>query len=268
MKEIVLTITAFMLNWNAMGQVSRGIVLASENKEGIKYALVYKSDKSSGTYTDENGYFELGTKPFDTLIVQHVSFVTKKIIVSNTEENIQVILNERLIDLKEIVVTSKTRKEKIKEKYAVIECDDFSTSYALEIPSVTDKFLVGVSIYLSKSGISTAPFRVLLTKTLETDINVFQENAFEVSASKGQSWVDVIFNNRINNEKLYIVIERIVHPKFAYKEFKHNCNGIALGFSDVFDSTQVIQANSNNTGWYDLKRTRNGYNLMIKPIYK
>ena len=105
-KHHLIIILTLFLN-NLFGQ--KIVVVDSVNKKPIAFVSV-RFNKENGTYTDENGTFELNKTAKDTLIFSHISFDELVLKATNIKDTI--IMSPNAIIIKEITVTN--GKESIK----------------------------------------------------------------------------------------------------------------------------------------------------------
>lgn len=264
--KVFLGFLTYGLSLNLSCQLLKGQVINAADQSGIVYALIYKKDKSDGTYTDSNGYFQFNCAPTDTLVVSHVSYHTRELVAKDIDNTIA--LEQNHIQLEEVIVSANSKKRKIKEKYGVIECTSFGTSYALAIPPSDNKKLVGVSIYISKSGNPKAPFKIILKEDLNKEA-ALSSGVYKVVAKMRKEWLDILFKEPIVvEEELYAVFEQLYDPRYDFRSLNDECNGVALGLSDVYNPNQKILLKFKEGNWGDMKLVQNGFNLMFEPIWE
>jgi hypothetical protein len=120
MKRIFLLILLFFLFQNGYTQVVRGTVIDKSDNKKIDFASVYINGTSTGTHTDQNGYFELditknGSLP---LTISALGYYTVTLTDFSSEKQIEVYLIPKTFELEEVVVsaraTSKARKTNMK----------------------------------------------------------------------------------------------------------------------------------------------------------
>jgi hypothetical protein len=90
-----------LLSFNLYSQ--KIIVVDSVNKKPLSFATI-QFNKGSGTYTDENGYFELNRKISDTLKLSQMSYADLVLITSEITDTI--FMSPNAIIIKEIIVTN------------------------------------------------------------------------------------------------------------------------------------------------------------------
>lgn len=80
------------------------MLLDINSYEPISYCTVYSTNSNKGTYSDKNGLFEIDVKQNDTLVLSHIAYQIKKVMVSDfIQKNTDTIfLSSQSIALKEI----------------------------------------------------------------------------------------------------------------------------------------------------------------------
>lgn len=114
----IITILTIYLSPNAVGQnkpeinatVSGKIVDARTNERLIGTAISIK-ETTNGATTDANGEFYLitGQKLPFTLIISHIGYVKKEIVIN--ESKVEIRLDEKTDELDDVIVSSRRRKE-------------------------------------------------------------------------------------------------------------------------------------------------------------
>jgi hypothetical protein len=100
MKKYILLILIFLFSKVQSQNIT---VIDSTNHKPITFVNVYFS-KNNGTYTNENGVFNLNNRINDTIKLTHISYNDFEIIASNIKDTI--ILSPNSIILKEILVNN------------------------------------------------------------------------------------------------------------------------------------------------------------------
>jgi hypothetical protein len=120
MKRIFLLILLFLVFRDAYTQVVRGSILDKSDNKKIDFASVYINGSSTGTHSDQNGYFELditknGSLP---LTISALGYYTVTLTDFLSEKLIEVYLIPKTFELEEVVVsarsTAKARKTNMK----------------------------------------------------------------------------------------------------------------------------------------------------------
>ena len=100
MKIYILLIFVFAFSKTQSQNI---IVVDSTNHQPIPFVNVYFS-KNNGTFTNENGVFNLNNRKQDTIKFSHISYNEYEIIASNIRDTI--ILSPNSIILKEVLVSN------------------------------------------------------------------------------------------------------------------------------------------------------------------
>jgi len=120
MKRIFLLIILFLVFRNGYTQFVRGTILDKSDNRKIDFASVYINGTSTGTHSDQNGYFELGiTKNVSLpLTISALGYYTVTLTDFSSEKKIEVLLIPKTFELEEVVVsaraTAKARKTNMK----------------------------------------------------------------------------------------------------------------------------------------------------------
>lgn len=266
--RIVYLCILFLCEINAFSQRQiNGYVKDFENCEPIKYALVINSDRSRGTYTDEKGYFKIKIKDIDTLKVKHIAYNEKRLIISQNEESVLILMKKNIIELEEVTILVKNKKKKIKSVSSLLNCLGYESVYALEILPKGEKKLLGASIFIGKEGNPEAPFRLMILENLSNNYEIFNDHVYEIKAQRRKSWLDIFFKvSELIEDTIYIAIERIYKPDYNYDG---DCNGISLGLSKIVDPNQrIFEKFPKNWILVDFHNFSKGYNLMLEPIWE
>jgi hypothetical protein len=120
MKRIFFLIILFIVFRNGYTQVVRGIVLDKSGNRKIDFASVYINGISTGTHSDQNGYFELDITKYGSLplTISALGYYTVTLTDFSSDKQIEVYLIPKMFELKEVVVsarsTAKARKTNLK----------------------------------------------------------------------------------------------------------------------------------------------------------
>lgn len=109
MRILPILFIVFTAVINSFSQsVIKAYLLDEETKNPISYASVSLPQITIGTITNEEGYFSLTfAEPINTIIVSHINYGKKEIILpSSNEDVIKIYLKASVINLEEVVVTS------------------------------------------------------------------------------------------------------------------------------------------------------------------
>lgn len=111
-------------------------LLDIETNKSIPFATILNKSSSSFTFTDKLGEFNLPLKSLDSLIITHVSYVTKKILIDNSIEH-NIYLKEKLNDLNEVIIKKNVPTQ--------IELNNDKTFYGLSLDREYAIFINGGS---------------------------------------------------------------------------------------------------------------------------
>ncbi len=120
MKRILILILLLSIFKNGYTQVVRGSVLDKSDNRKIDFASVYINGTSTGTHSDQNGYFELDITKYGSLplTISALGYYTVTLTDFSSENQIEVYLIQKTFELKEVVVsarsTAKARKTNLK----------------------------------------------------------------------------------------------------------------------------------------------------------
>lgn len=102
---------------NAQEKVSLSGFVKDEGKNPVAVAAVAIENTSIGTYSDDNGYFEIKVKPGTyTILVSSVGYETSSQKISIKESRrVDIVLKSGTVDLDNVEVYGKTKSQKLKE---------------------------------------------------------------------------------------------------------------------------------------------------------
>ena len=89
-------------------------IIKTDKGVGIPYTHIISFDNvSQGTYSDINGYFYFSADKIPTTIqISNVGYETKNIKINSSVDDLEIVLNERTIILKDIIITDLKLKPK------------------------------------------------------------------------------------------------------------------------------------------------------------
>src|SRR5690242_12096780 len=103
-----------LLSLPSLGQkMVYGVVKSASNKEVIPYANIIIAGKQTGTYSDEEGRFEINTGPNDSITISSIGF--KRITIPTEDiikNNYLVLLRPDVTRLQNVTVLAKKGKVK------------------------------------------------------------------------------------------------------------------------------------------------------------
>ena len=106
-KKLIISLALFMCGMSLFGQKLNGIITTKKNKpiEGA-YISILKNNRHS--HTSPEGRFTIsGIIDGDTLLISHIGYQKKLVIVHNPETTLSIELSESLISIGEIVINQK-----------------------------------------------------------------------------------------------------------------------------------------------------------------
>lgn len=118
MKKIILCL--LLINSFSIGytQIIKGTILDKSNNSKISFATVYMNGTSVGTYTDQNGYFELDITKYNTMpiTVSALGYYSVTISDFSKDKTLVAFLMPKIFVLNEVVINSKSlaRERKLK----------------------------------------------------------------------------------------------------------------------------------------------------------
>jgi hypothetical protein len=110
MKKIILFL--LLINSVSIGytQIIKGTILDKSNNSKISFATVYLNGTSVGTYTDQNGYFELDITKYNTMPITVSSLGYYSVTLSDfsKDKTLVAFLTPKIFELNEVVINSKS----------------------------------------------------------------------------------------------------------------------------------------------------------------
>jgi len=119
-KKIILLLLFASFFKVGQTQIIKGTLLDKSDNQYIIFASIYINGTSVGTYSDQNGYFELDISKFGSLplTISALGYYTVTLTDFSSEKQIDVYLIPKTFELKEVVVsarsTAKARKTNLK----------------------------------------------------------------------------------------------------------------------------------------------------------
>jgi len=146
----------------------------SDTQGTLPGVTVLIKGKTTGTLTDENGYFSIAATPTDVLVFSYMGYKTQEVIVSNqTVLNIQ--LEEDTTQLKEVILNAGYYSVKDKERTGSISritAKEIETQPITNIIGTMQGRMAGVNI-VQESGIAGGGFQIIVrgVNSLRTGAN-------------------------------------------------------------------------------------------------
>jgi hypothetical protein len=220
--HLIIILTLFFNN--LFGQ--KIVVVDSVNKKPIAFVSV-RFNKENGTYTDENGTFELNKTAKDTLIFSHISFDELVLKATNIKDTI--IMSPNAIIIKEITVTN--GKESIK----YIDFPKKKSSYG-SFPVFAKSEIISLVVPNSENSNATIKkINFNFSKNKSTPQNESIRTAFKVNIynAKNKKVKEKIFSSEtytINTTKKDKIEIDLTNESIEFSE-----NGIFIGIEAIGD---------------------------------
>jgi len=177
MKRILAMLA--MVLFSSLGVVAQnrlitGIVTDAENK-GIVAASIVVQGKPFSAITDAEGRFKMNVPEGQvTLNVASIGFVSKSIVLQETETRVSVVLAENAQELKDVVVTSfGVKKQRKSLGYAVGELkgEDLTKNKEINLGNALQGKIAGVNVSAPVSGPSGSSRVVIRGATSASGLN-------------------------------------------------------------------------------------------------
>lgn len=194
-KSLFLFLLSIISFTNLQSQGVKGNITDEEGKP-LPYASIYIKEKSSGTTSNANGYYEFKIEPgvYD-LSFQFMGYTTqtKKVKVGNNLVNLDVQLQPQSFTVDEVTITEDAedpaytimRKAIAKSKYHLLQCDKYTatvymkgTGQVKKIPGLFRKALEEEGVDTSRAFTSESVSEISFERP-----NIFKENVISVRAS-------------------------------------------------------------------------------------
>ena len=221
MKKYILLIFVFAFSKTQSQNI---IVVDSTNHKPIPFVNVYFS-KNNGTFTNENGVFNLNNRKQDTIKFSHISYNEYEIIASNIRDTI--ILSPNSIILKEVLVSNGKKISKYidfpkkNSSYSSFPVNSKSEIITLVIPNSNNinSFISKLDFKFEKKkgndnalNIKTAlRVNIYSSKNKKIKSRIYSSEVFVIDATKKDKIEVDLSENYVEMEKngLFIGIEVI-----------------------------------------------------------
>ncbi len=221
MKKYILLIFVFAFSKTQSQNI---IVVDSTNHQPIPFVNVYFS-KNNGTFTNENGVFNLNNRKQDTIKFSHISYNEYEIIASNIRDTI--ILSPNSIILKEVLVSNGKKISKYidfpkkNSSYSSFPVNSKSEIITLVIPNSNNinSFISKLDFKFEKKkgndnalNIKTAlRVNIYSSKNKKIKSRIYSSEVFVIDATKKDKIEVDLSENYVEMEKngLFIGIEVI-----------------------------------------------------------
>jgi hypothetical protein len=111
-------------------QIIKGTVLDKNTRAPVEFAMLYFNGTTLGTYSDENGKFELDVTEHANmpLTVSAINYYSFNVTDFSASKPVIVFLTAKVIELEEVVVTAKARDSKRKANLQLFRDEFFGTT--------------------------------------------------------------------------------------------------------------------------------------------
>ena len=254
-------------------------LLDIETNKSIQFATILNKTTSSFTFTDELGEFNLPIKSLDSLIITHVSYVTKKILIDNSIEY-NIYLKEKLNDLNEVIIKKNVPTQ--------IELNNDKTFYGLSLDREYAIFINGGSelngkilneiILPIKNKKNYSTDGILEISIVSADINnnltdnlIIDPIYFETNLLKENISFKIPKNKILNFENNYFIVFKSIAANKVYN--KKSLNTSVNPFIEVIKSVsekKIYVKDTYNNRWVEI--TKKNYPFVplfnLKFIYE
>jgi len=110
MRKFVLFFLCISFNAVSYNQVVKGTVLDGDTQIAIDYALIYFSGTFIGTYSDQNGNFELDISNYGSapLTISAIGYYSMTVTDFSSGTNLKVLLKPKITELDAVVINAKS----------------------------------------------------------------------------------------------------------------------------------------------------------------
>ncbi|MEI7585481.1 carboxypeptidase-like regulatory domain-containing protein [Runella sp.] len=210
-----------------------GQVISQQKGVSIPFAIITDEHRKWGISSNENGQFIIENSNLgDTLFVSCLGFFDTRLPVSQWKEPMKIILQEKPINLPEIIVENNRKKHQLwlgsKQETTTLVTGQFTYAtiqeMALLVPNYTQSegFIQKVGYWIGGVGKHKTPFRIRIYKNEKgmPGDDLLQENLV-VHARSRKSWFDVDiskYNISIPENGFFVAMEWINsnNPKYGY----------------------------------------------------
>jgi hypothetical protein len=202
------------------------LVLDSLNHKPISFVNI-KINKNSGTYTNENGYFEINKDSKDTLVLSHISYDNYQVKVSEIKDTI--IMTPNAILLKEVKIANGKQQVKFidfpnkNSNFGSWPVSSMSEIVSLIIPNKENEY----------SNIKKLEFSLVKRKFKELPGNF--STAFRVNI---YSSINGEIGDKIYSSSVIMInpfINKKIHIDLNTENIEFDKNGIFIGLEVIGD---------------------------------
>ena len=111
---VAIVLIIISISFGLENKIISGTIYDASTNEIIPDVNIFIPKQKMGTSTKEDGTFSLSYLPIDdsVLLISHIGYASKKILLNNNTENLMIMLDEIFFQADDVVVTG-TRTEKI-----------------------------------------------------------------------------------------------------------------------------------------------------------
>ena len=215
------------------------LVIDSTTQKPIPFVTI-QFNSTDGTYSNENGFFEMTTNKTDTIAISHITYSTLLLKASDVKDTIR--MSPNAVILKEVVITNKNKITKYidfpksKSSFSSWPVNPKSEMISLIIPSSEN----------AASQIQKLNFSFVKKK--EKNINLSNQTAIRVNiygVTKNKTIENKIYGSEvlfINPTKKDFIVLDLEKDFIEFSE-----NGLYIGLEvlgDISDSGEIIEDNA------------------------
>jgi CarboxypepD_reg-like domain len=130
MKRIVLLL--LLINFYSFGysQIIKGTIFDKSNNSTISFATIYLNGTYVGTYSDQNGYFELDITKFSSmpLTISALGYYSITLSDFSKDKPLVTYLTPKVFELNEVIIKSKSLSRERKEKLIIFRNEFLGTT--------------------------------------------------------------------------------------------------------------------------------------------
>ena len=130
MKRIILFLLLINFCSSAYSQIIKGTILDKSNDSKISFATIYLNGTYVGTYSDQNGYFELDITKYSSmpLTISALGYYSITLSDFSKDKPLVAYLTPKVFELNEVVVKSKSLFRERKEKLILFRNEFLGTT--------------------------------------------------------------------------------------------------------------------------------------------
>lgn len=266
MKHFLILFFLFTNHLTTNAQIS-GKISNSTSKEAIEFVTVHKLKSTIGTFTDENGHFEINATIGDTLVISHIGYQKDSITIRSSKK-LNILLAQKEEHIEEVSVTAKVGKQKGKKSSRICNCTGFSNKIGqwINLENDSNFKLKGIQLFIDE-GFKKAPILISFQNGQTEKDGLAIPYSFVTSSESYRSWVNIDFGQEFHFSKpIFLVVQQISSPQFEFhrKNNQRECYGVCLGLTKrKGKNSKSFFVNNNEKDWVQFEMMSD-YQLMIK----